>query len=547
MKITFCCHNRRCRSQSQFQLKCQPLSLNSTSPSRPTKQPVEDAPQQVAVFFSAPAQQVVSAPAVDYLPPSAETDDSIDVDIRQETTPIDYQDVAAVPDPVPAQPEYYGESQVVDEPAYGSRITQRLPEETQPTPYRPSPEEEEEPRQPAYVYAVAEPEQPSFVQQPFVPSPVSTIDAVLWGPQEEDQQVLQEYVPVRQEQEVSAEEAQVPYEEEAPIQDGSLLLSVEQELGQEPEYQEPIRQVEPEYVQPVYQEPVQVQPQQPVEIFQVEQEEPEEPTVQIQQEEQYIEPVQIQQQPEQTYQVSQEYLPPFQVYQQQPEPEIQREQVAVQPQYEPVKVVQQQPEVAPEIVQEYVAPVQVVETIQPEVFEEVQQEYVEPVQVAQQPEQTYQIEQEYIEPVQIPEQPLVIPEERQQSYQVEQEIEKELVQVQEEPEQSYQVEQEIEKQASPTYQEPLEQQFNFQQTIADFAKKQTVDNLSSSPVLSANKQAGRGRPIRPRPIIFQRTEEDLFQQGFPEVAAPEGDDVPLDEQAAIREAIFELKKESRTG
>lgn len=60
----------------------------------------------------------------------SETDDSIDVDIRQETTPIDYQDVAAVPDPVPAQPEYYGESQVVDEPAYGSRITQRLPEGT---------------------------------------------------------------------------------------------------------------------------------------------------------------------------------------------------------------------------------------------------------------------------------------------------------------------------------------------------------------------------------------------------------------------------------
>lgn len=63
----------------------------------------------------------------------SETDDSIDVDIRQkETTPIDYQDVAAVPDPVPVtvQPEYYGESQVIDEPAYGSRITQRLPEGT---------------------------------------------------------------------------------------------------------------------------------------------------------------------------------------------------------------------------------------------------------------------------------------------------------------------------------------------------------------------------------------------------------------------------------
>jgi hypothetical protein len=33
--------------------------------------PVEEAPQQVAVFFSAPAQQVVAAPAIEYLPPSA--------------------------------------------------------------------------------------------------------------------------------------------------------------------------------------------------------------------------------------------------------------------------------------------------------------------------------------------------------------------------------------------------------------------------------------------------------------------------------------------
>ena len=32
--------------------------------------PVEEAPQQVAVFFSAPAQQVVSAPALEYLPPT---------------------------------------------------------------------------------------------------------------------------------------------------------------------------------------------------------------------------------------------------------------------------------------------------------------------------------------------------------------------------------------------------------------------------------------------------------------------------------------------
>jgi hypothetical protein len=159
------------------------------------------------------------------------------------------------------------------------------------------------------------------------------------------------------------------------------------------------------------------------------------------------------------------------------------------------------------------------------VIPEVEQEYVEPVQIVQQPE----VEQELVEPVQIPELPASIQGE--------------------EPEQSYQVEQEIEKQqeqaSSPKYQEPIDQQFNFQQTIENFAKQQTDENLA--PVISANKQAGRGRPIRPRPIIFQRTEEDLFQAGFPEVAAPEGDDVPLEEQAAIREAIFELKKESRSG
>jgi hypothetical protein len=62
----------------------------------------------------------------------SETDESIDVDIRQKETPIDYQDVAAVPDPVPvpAQPEYEAEIPVVAEPVYGSRITQRLPEGT---------------------------------------------------------------------------------------------------------------------------------------------------------------------------------------------------------------------------------------------------------------------------------------------------------------------------------------------------------------------------------------------------------------------------------
>lgn len=373
---------------------------------------------------------------------------------------------------------------------------------------------------PALVYAVPEPEQPVAVEQPVVPeSPISTIDAVVWDQPQEDQQVLQEFVPVSQEEEVYVEQPQAPafvQEEEAPIQEDGLLLSVGQELSQEPEYQEPVRQVEPELVQlPVYQEPVQVQEQ----TFQVEEQEVPtiEQPVEIQQEqvEEYVEPVQIQQEPEQTFQVSQEYLPPVPTYK---NVEVEPEEVPILPEYEPVKIAQPEPEIVPE----FVEPVQVVAQ-EPVVIPEVEQEYVEPVQIVQQPE----VEQELVDPVQIPELPTLIQGE--------------------EPEQSYQVEQEIEKQqpSSPKFQEPSNQQFNFQQTIEDFAKKQTDENLA--PVISANKQAGRGRPIRPRPIIFQRTEEDLFQKGFPEVAAPEGDDVPLDEQAAIREAIFELKKESRSG
>nr|CAH0103666.1 unnamed protein product [Daphnia galeata] len=412
-----------------------------------------------------------------------------------------------------------------------SNLKEAFFKKTQPAPYSAEEEEEEAPAPavvpyspPALVYAVPEPEQPVVVEQPVVPaSPISTIDAVVWNQPEEDQQVLQEFVPVRQEEEVYIEQPQAPtyvQEEEAPSQEGSLLLSVGQELSQEPEYQEPVRQIEPELVQqPVYQEPVEIQEQ----TFQVEEQEV--PTVQqpveIQQEqEQYVEPVQIPQEPEQTYQISQEYLPPFPTYK---EVEVEQEETPVLPEYEPAKIAQ--PEL--EIVQEYVEPIQQVVVQEPEiiatpvVIPEVEQEYVEPVQIVQEPEV---VQQELVEPVQIPELPTPI---------------------QEEPEQSYQVEQEIEKQPSPKYKEPSDQQFNFQQTIEDFAKKQTDENLT--PVISANKQAGRGRPIRPRPIIFQRTEEDLFQKGFPEVAAPEGDDVPLDEQAAIREAIFELKKESRSG
>ena len=72
-----------------------------------------------------------------------------------------------------------------------------------------------------------------------------------------------------------------------------------------------------------------------------------------------------------------------------------------------------------------------------------------------------------------------------------------------------------------------------------FAKEQP-----SSP--SSSNSLGISRPFRPRPVIIQEPPSEFFLKNFPEVAAPEGSDVPLDEQAAIREALFELKKETRS-
>ena len=72
-----------------------------------------------------------------------------------------------------------------------------------------------------------------------------------------------------------------------------------------------------------------------------------------------------------------------------------------------------------------------------------------------------------------------------------------------------------------------------------FAKEQP-----SSP--SSSNSFGISRPFRPRPVIIQETPSEFFLKNFPEVAAPEGSDFPLDEQAAIREALFELKKETRS-
>lgn len=72
-----------------------------------------------------------------------------------------------------------------------------------------------------------------------------------------------------------------------------------------------------------------------------------------------------------------------------------------------------------------------------------------------------------------------------------------------------------------------------------------VNERPSSPSSSSSNSLEISRPFRPRPIIIQEPASDYFLKNFPEVAAPEGSDVPLDEQAAIREALFELKKETR--
>ena len=145
----------------------------------------------------------------------------------------------------------------------------------------------------------------------------------------------------------------------------------------------------------------------------------------------------------------------------------------------------------------------------------------------QQPLQPQQ--EDYVEPVQIPEQPQDEPA-LQQTFQVENKVQQP----------GYERE---------TYQETKPS--DIQQQIQQFAQKQTNEKLGGGVVSefpSANRQKGIGRPVRPRrPTVVQEPTNSFFLQGFPEVAAPEGGDVPLDEQAAIREAIFELKKERRSG
>lgn len=56
------------------------------------------------------------------------------------------------------------------------------------------------------------------------------------------------------------------------------------------------------------------------------------------------------------------------------------------------------------------------------------------------------------------------------------------------------------------------------------------------------KISSRGR-FRPRHRVVQQSVNESYLRNFPEVAAPEGSDVPMEEQIAIKEALFEIKKE----
>lgn len=56
------------------------------------------------------------------------------------------------------------------------------------------------------------------------------------------------------------------------------------------------------------------------------------------------------------------------------------------------------------------------------------------------------------------------------------------------------------------------------------------------------KVSSRGR-FRPRHKVAQQSINESYLRNFPEVAAPEGSDVPMEEQLAIKEALFEIKKE----
>ena len=63
-----------------------------------------------------------------------------------------------------------------------------------------------------------------------------------------------------------------------------------------------------------------------------------------------------------------------------------------------------------------------------------------------------------------------------------------------------------------------------------------------APSLKNKTQLTTVRVSRPREKVVQEEASENFLRNFPEIAAPEGGDVPIEEQLAIREALFELKK-----
>jgi len=63
--------------------------------------------------------------------------------------------------------------------------------------------------------------------------------------------------------------------------------------------------------------------------------------------------------------------------------------------------------------------------------------------------------------------------------------------------------------------------------------------LRSDPTFTAKSQS---RVSRPREKVVQQQVPDSFLTSFTELAAPEGSDVPLEEQQDILRAVIELKK-----
>ena len=71
---------------------------------------------------------------------------------------------------------------------------------------------------------------------------------------------------------------------------------------------------------------------------------------------------------------------------------------------------------------------------------------------------------------------------------------------------------------------------------------QVSEDIQLPEVTRPAKISSRGR-FRPRHRVVQQSVNESYLRNFPEVAAPEGSDVPMEEQIAIKEALFEIKRE----